>query len=96
MSIDKEKGPGTKTPVEAQNCFTTKDTKSTKESEDEALDPALKFGDIAQLITRFDSSSNSNLRVLRGKFSLASVPCKPKLEVGAVREPPLHSKRQET
>jgi len=41
-------------------------------------------GDIAQPITRFDSPSNSILRVLRalrGEFSLASVPCEPKLEV---------------
>jgi hypothetical protein len=42
-------------------------------SEDEALNPALKFGDIAQAITRFDSSSNFILRVLhalRGEFYL--------------------------
>jgi hypothetical protein len=31
--------------TEVQNCFTTKDTKSTKE-EDKALDPALEFGGI--------------------------------------------------
>ena len=28
--------------TDAQDCFTTKDTKSTKESETEALDPAFK------------------------------------------------------
>ena len=85
-------------PIEVRNCFTTKDTKSTKESEDKVLNPALKFGGIAQLLTRCDSSSNSILRVLRGEFSVtsglasqpASVPCEPKLEVT------IYSKRQGT
>ena len=31
--------------LEVQNCFTTKDTKSTKESEDEAFDLAFNLGD---------------------------------------------------
>ena len=70
-----------------QNCFTT------KESEDEALDPALVFGDIAQTITAFGSSSSSILRVLCslcGESSLAAVLCEPELEVTT------HSKRQGT
>jgi len=32
--------------LEVQNCFTTKDTKSTKELEYEAFDPALKPGGV--------------------------------------------------
>ena len=78
--MTKEKGSGTKTLVEAQHYFTTKDTKSTKASENGALDPALKIGNsevhqeseasarctlIAQPIARFDGLSNSILRVLR-------------------------------
>ncbi len=91
-SISEEKGPTAKTLTEGQNCFTTKDTKSTKELEYEALDPALKLGDIAQPITAFDSSLSSILRVLhalRGEFSSTSglalqparVLCEPKLEI---------------
>ena len=38
--VIKEEASNAKTHTEVQNCFTTKGTKSTKESEDEALDPA--------------------------------------------------------
>jgi len=44
--VTKEKRSSAKTLAEVQNCFTTKDTKSTKGSENKALDPALKLGDI--------------------------------------------------
>ena len=44
--ITNQKGSSARTLAEVQNCFTTKDTKSTKESEDEAFDPALNLGDI--------------------------------------------------
>ena len=77
--VTKEKGSNAKALTGAQNCFTTKDTKSTKESEDEALDLALKLGrcsnrspvyytprgNIAQPIAVFDNPSSSILRVLR-------------------------------
>jgi hypothetical protein len=78
-SISKEKEPIAKTLTEVQSRFTTKDTKSTKESENEALDPAIELGgcssrspvyytprgDITQPIAAFDGSSSSILRVLR-------------------------------
>jgi len=92
-SISKEKEPIAKTLTEVQSRFTTKDTKSTKESENEALDPAIELGDTAQLIAAFDSSSSSILRVLRvlrGEFSLASALCEPKVELTT------HSKPHET
>ena len=88
-SISKEKEPIAKTLTEVQSHFTTKDT---KESQNEALDPAIELGDTAQPIAVFDSSSSSILRVLRalhGEFSLASILCEPKLE------PSAHSKRHE-
>ncbi len=69
----KEKGSNAKTPTEGQNCFTTKDTKHTKRSKDEALDP--KLGDITQPIIAFDNPSSSILRVLRalrGEFPSTS------------------------
>jgi len=91
--VTQEKGLSFKTLPETKNCLTTKETKSTKGSEDEPLDPAPKVGHIAQPIAAFDSSSSSILRVLRalrGKFPLVSVPRKPKSEITA------HSKRQGT
>ena len=89
-SISKEKEPIAKTLTEVQSRFTTKDTKSTKESENEALDPAIELGDTAQLIAAFDGSSSSILRVLRalrGEFSLASVLCEAKVELTTHSKP---------
>ena len=94
--VTKEKGSNAKALTGAQNCFTTKDTKSAKESEDEALDLALRLGggcssrspvyytprgDITQPIAAFDNSSSSILRALRGELSSASVQYEPELEV---------------
>ena len=89
-SISKEKEPIAKTLTEVQSCFTTK---STKESENEALYPAIELGGTAQLIAAFDGSSSSILcvlRALRGELSLASVLCEPKVELTT------HSKPHET
>ena len=69
--------------VETQNCFTTKDTKSTKESEDEAFDPAFKPEVTLKFIKSPVFTPASILRVLRalrGEFSLVAT----------------HSKRQRT
>ena len=75
-----------------QNCSTTKDTKSVKESSDKAPTTSLEFGDITQPITAFDNAWTSILRVLRdlrGEFSLASV------LRGTEQEVTARSKRQE-
>ena len=101
--VTKEKGSNAETLTGVQDCFTTKGKKSTwgvqypvlfttppERSEDEALDPALKLGDIAQPTTAFDNPWSSILRALRGAFPLASVPCEPGLEVST------RSKRQRT
>ena len=89
-SISKEKEPIAKTLTEVQSRFNTKDT---KESQNEALDPAIELGDSAQPIAVFDGSSSCILRVLhalRGECSLASILCEPKVELTT------HSKPHET
>ena len=46
-----ERRSNANTLAERHNRLTTKGTKSTKESEDEVLDPTVKVSDIAQGIT---------------------------------------------
>ena len=81
--VTEEKESSARALREEQNRFTTKGTKSTKESQNETFHTAPE-GDIAQQITPFGGSSGSILRVLRalrGKSSLASVLSEPKLAV---------------
>jgi hypothetical protein len=70
----KKKGCSDKTLTEAHDCFTTK--------EDEAFEPFLKFGDIeVHQETVFTPTCILRvLRALRGKFSLVSITCNPKLK----------------
>ena len=62
--------------TEVQSCLTTKDTKSTKWSKDEALGSVVRLGAAVREVTAFDSSPRSILRVL---CALRSQPIGPRV-----------------